>query len=232
MNRPRAADWRAALPDFRRELREFGRQVYAGRMVDGLTTGADRLLIGWFAGMAPLAMYSVAVTMTMPIGMLSRAMSGSAYRSFASSERIPRALLAANALWCIGGSALLLLACAVLVPLIFTRSYAGALALLPYLAAGVALAGLNMPFHAFLAARRQGRAIRVMSVTTSSVNVAANIALVPLLGAAGAGIAMICSYGLNIVMNLHYYRAVVRAVAAGDTPSLAAPERNGLEDHA
>lgn len=236
VNRPLFRNWPAVLPAFRGELREFGRQVYVGRMVDGLTAGADRLLIAWFSGMAPLAMYSVAVTMTMPIGMMSRAMSGSAYRSFAGSDRIPRTLLAANAVWCIGGSVALLIACEYLIPLFFTASYERSLAVLPYLAAGGALAGLNMPFHAFLAARRQGRAIRVMSVTTSTVNVVANIALVPLFSVVGAGIAMICSYGLNIVMNLHYYRLVTRTASAGgglqQTAEPAPTERFRKDDDA
>jgi O-antigen/teichoic acid export membrane protein len=195
-------------------MREFGRQVYLGRMVDGLTTGFDRLIINGFRGAVPAGFYNIAATMSQPLGMLSRATSASAYRSLASADRIPRKLLIANLLWCTAGAVALVTACEVLIPVFFTHAYNDALALLPVVAAGTALAGLNEPFHAFLSARRQGRALKVMSIATSLTTVTLNFVLIPVAGAMGAGIAMTASYALNIVLNLHYYRTFLHSTAA------------------
>ena len=102
-----------------------------------------------------------------------------------------------------------------LIPLLFTDKYVPAIAVLPLIAIGSALAGLNQPFHSFFAAQRQGRIIKILSVTTSAVNVALNLILVPIYSMQGAAVAMTASYGLNIAMNLYYYRRYVRQIPSG-----------------
>lgn len=215
--RPSFAGLGAEIRTIVREVREYGREVYAGRLVDGLTNGLDKMLLSYFHGMAPVAFYTLAMTMGTPISMFSKAVAQSAYKRFVSDDRIPRRILTVNLVWCTVGALLVLLACQLLIPLFFTDRYASALSVLPWIVAGFALAGLNHPFHSFLAAHRQGRAIRVMSMTSSGVNVAANIALIPLLGATGAGLAFIATYAVNIVMNLHYYRQLRDGTASVPT---------------
>ena len=207
-----------------REVREYGREVYAGRLVDGLTNGLDKMLISAFHGMAPVGYYNVAMTMSTPISMFSKAVAHSSYKRFVSEERIARRILVINLVWCTLGALLLLAACQLLIPLIFTDRYATSLAVLPWLMAGFALAGLNHPFHSFLAARRQGKAIRTMSVASSGTNIVLNLALIPSLGMAGAGIAFIATYAVNIVMNLHYYR---RLLNSGSSDAVRAREARG-----
>lgn len=191
------------------EVREYGRDVYLGRVVDGMTTGLDKMLLSFFHGMAPVSFYSIAMTMSAPIGMPSKAVSHSAYKRFVRDARIERRLLMLNLLWSTVGALLLLVACQLLIPLFFTDRYSASLAVLPWMVAGFALAGLNHPFHSFLAAHRQGRAIRIMSVTSSGVNIALNLLLIPLLGMHGAAIAFLSTYAVNIAMNLHFYRQTV-----------------------
>jgi O-antigen/teichoic acid export membrane protein len=194
-----------------REIREFGREVYLGRVVDGMTNGLDKMLLGYFHGMTPVGFYAIAMTMSTPISMFSKAVSHSAYKSFVSEVRISRKVLVATVLWSTVGAFALWAACQVFIPLFFTDRYSEALTVLPWLVVGFALAGLNHPFHAFLAAQRQGRAIRIMSITSSAVNIVCNIVLIPLLGMIGAAMAFAATYAVNIVMNIHYYRAAVAA---------------------
>jgi O-antigen/teichoic acid export membrane protein len=211
-----------------REVREFGREVYFGRVADGMTTGLDKMLLSFFHGMAPVGYYSIAMTMSTPISMVGKAVSHSAYRRFVTDGGIATRLLVFNLLWCTGGALLLLAACQFLIPIFFTDRYSASLAVLPWIVAGFALAGLNHPYHAFLAAQRQGRAIRIMSISTSSVNIVLNLVLIPGLAMTGAAIAFIATYGLNILMNLHFYRrtrtqaAAVRSATAV-SPTASAP---------
>ncbi|MCZ7558219.1 MAG: oligosaccharide flippase family protein [Bacteroidia bacterium] len=213
--RPGFSDLRASIAAVLQEVREYGRDIYAGRLVDGLTVGLDKMLLSLFHGMSITAYYSIAMTMSTPIAMGSKAVSHSAYKDFASEQRIPSRILMVSFGWsafiglCIG------LGGFVLVPLFFTDSYAEALSVLPLLALGGILLGANHPFHAFLAARRQGRAIRIMSITTSCLNVVLNITLIPLIGMTGAALAFITTYAVNIGMNLWFYRKVVNPEATG-----------------
>ncbi len=222
--RPAFTNLGAEFRLIRREVREFGRQVYLGRLVDGMTTGLDKILLGKFHGMAPVGFYAIAMTMSTPLSMFSKAVAQSAYKRFVSDQGIARRLLLLNLAWCTIGGLVLLAACQLFIPLFFTDRFTDSLVVLPWLMAGFALAGLNHPYHAFLAARRQGRAIRIMSIATSAVNIVLNLALIPTLAMTGAAIAFVATYALNIVMNLHFYRAFMRglpASAGGDNPAAA-----------
>ena len=130
------------------------------------------------------------------------------FRSHAT--RIPSKLLWINVLWCTFGTLILIIACQALIPLFFTAKYTEALHVLPVLAAGMALSSLSQPFHAFFAAQRKGRPLKIMSVTTSLLNVILNVILIPIFSIYGAGIALISSFGVNVVMNIYYYRIFLR----------------------
>ncbi|MBL0173854.1 MAG: oligosaccharide flippase family protein [Ignavibacteria bacterium] len=210
--RPRFRRLRGQFSILRVEMREFGRDMYLGRVIDGLTSGLDKMLLSMFHGMASLGFYTVALTMVSPIGMFSRAVAVSAYKRFATERRIARAILLGNLAWCTAGTLLLVIACEFLIPVFFTGKYSASLAVLPFLAAGVSLLGLNGPFHSFLAAQRQGRSMRMMAVSTSTLNIILNVSLIPLFAMTGAAVALISTYALNIAMNLHYYRKHITAI--------------------
>lgn len=200
-----------------REMREFGRHVYTGRIIDGMTNGTDRMMISHVHGMAPQGYYSIAKTLSMPISLMSRSISTISYQRFATDPRICRSVLLLNVAWCVGMGTVLLIGCEMFVPMFFTARYADSLAVLPWLVAAAMISGLNAPYHSFLAAKRQGRAIKNMSVTTSLLNVVLTLALVPFLSMVGAAIAWIVSASLNIIMNLHYYRQYLAMHTAVET---------------
>lgn len=204
------------------EVREFGRDMYTGRVVDGLVNGLDKILISYFHGMVPVGYYAIAMTMSTPVSMFTTAVSQSAYQRFVHEDSIPRKILIVSLLWCTIGAAVLFIACQTLIPLFFTDRYTESLAVLPWVMSGFALAGLNHSFHSFLAAKRQGRAIRTMSIACSAVSVTLNLALIPLLGMTGAAIAFLSTYAVNIVMNIHFYRRT-----AGGVHALAVPDESG-----
>jgi len=214
--RPRWNNLRSEFSLIRKEVREFGKDIYLGRAVDGLTNGIDRLAISFFHGMVPLGFYSIAITMTSPIAMFSRSLSASAYKDFAHNPILPKRILVANVTWCLAASIVLVFACETMIPLFFTTKYSESLTVLPYIAIGIALSGLNAPYHAFLAARREGKAIKIMSITTSGLNIVLNIVLIPFLSMIGAGLALIVTYSANIVMNLYFYQKYRRSLLGGN----------------
>lgn len=203
--RPSFTGLRKELRAIAVEIRDFGRDMYTGRVVDGLVNGLDKILLSYFHGMVPVGYYTIAMTMSTPVSMFTTALSQSAYQRFVYEDRIPRKILVVSLLWCTIGAAVLFLACQTLIPLFFTDRYTESLAVLPWVMSGFALAGLNHAFHSFLAAKRQGRAIRTMSIACSSVSVTLNLILIPLLGMTGAAIAFLSTYAVNIVMNIRFY---------------------------
>ncbi len=204
--RPSWKDARQEWTVLKKEIKEFGRHVYYGRIVDGLTNGIDKILLSFFHGVIPVGFYSISLMLTNPIVTFSQALSSSAFKSFTTRTAIPRKIIWGNTFWCIGSGLFIIVIAGVVVPLFFTSKFDSSIPLVPYLAAGSALAGMNAPYHAFLLAHRLGKQVKIMSWWTSGTNVALNIVLVPLLSATGAGIAMISSYGLNLAMNLYYYK--------------------------
>ena len=207
--KPTLGNWKREFASLIREVREFGKDIYYGRMIDGLTNGIDKMLITFFFGVIPVGFYSIALMMTTPIGMLSRSLGTSAYKQFTRTSRISKKILVGNFIWCFTGTLLLLLLCEILIPLFFTDKYAAALGVLPYLAIGSALSGLNVPYHTFLSAQRQGRSIKIMSISTSSLFVLLSVILIPYYSVYGAAIAIVCTYGLNLIMNLYYYHLYI-----------------------
>lgn len=203
--RPGVSQLRTSGAALRAEVRAFGRHTYVGRVFDGLTNGFDRMLIAAHAGAASAGMYSIAATMSQPLGMVSRATSASAYRAMATAPEMPRRLLRVNVAWAVVGGVALVALCAVLIPLAFTAKYDAALALLPLVACGIAIASVNEPFHAYFSSHGAGRTLRTLSVATSSLNVVLMLVLIPRLGATGAALALIASGTLNLVMNLRAY---------------------------
>ncbi len=204
--RPSWKDARKEWAALKKEIGEFGRHVYYGRIVDGLTNGTDKILLSFFHGVIPVGFYSISIMITNPIVTFSQALSTSAFKSFTTQRSIPKRILWGNTFWCISSALFVVIIAGVVIPIFFTDKFERSIPLVPYLAAGSALAGLNAPYHAFLLAHRLGKQVKIMSWWTSGTNVALNLILVPLLSATGAGIAMISSYGLNLAMNLYYYR--------------------------
>jgi O-antigen/teichoic acid export membrane protein len=196
------------------EMKEFGREVYAGRVIDAFANGTDRMMISYAHGMAVQGFYSIAKTLSAPISMMSRSIATSSYQRFASEDRLSRKILVMNFAWCFGLGVALLIACELFVPMLFTTRYAEALSVLPWLIVAGMVSGLNAPYHAFLSAKRRGRAIKILSISTSLVNVAITVVLVPFISSIGAAIALIVSATLNIAMNLRYYSKYLVELAA------------------
>ncbi len=203
---------RTALRNLYLEIREFGIHMYYGRAVDGVMSGFDRLIITQFHGLQPTGFYGLAMTFVSPVSMFSRALSASAFKRFTVQPSIPQKTLYINAAGSVAAGIALVAGCITLLPVFFHRQYSDTLSVLPYLAAGAVLMGLNAPYHSFLMAKREGRALKIMSITTSGLNLALCALLIPFFSMMGGAIAFIATYGVNLAMNVYYYRNALRRI--------------------
>jgi O-antigen/teichoic acid export membrane protein len=212
MLKPRFDALMASTRTLGKEVKEFGIKLYYGRAIDAVTFGFDKLMLTRFHGLQPTGFYGLAMTLVSPVSMFSRALSASAYKDFTQQNEIPARILRFNTASCLIGGLLLTLACIYGLPYFFAEQYSESLAVLPWLAAGSALAGINTPYHVFLAAKRAGNPLKIMSFITSGLNIVLCLVLIPLFSMIGAAIAYISTYFINLLLNLYYYRRVVSSM--------------------
>lgn len=206
----------AAKPDFTdvlariryifKETREYGIHIYSGTIVDNLTTGSDKLLLSYVLGATSVGYYSVAQTIVLPISMFARAMGTSIFKLFASLERIPRNIFIINSVWIGGLAVIVIFGNQWIIRSVFSEKYDAVHDIVPILACGMIFSGWNQIYHNYFSARRLGKYMRNISVTTSTVNVLADIALIPFLGLMGAAIADLMTYALDYGLNRYYYK--------------------------
>jgi O-antigen/teichoic acid export membrane protein len=209
--RPDFSDVRTRVWHIVKEIREFGIHIYSGTIVDNLTTGSDKLLISYVLGATSVGYYSVAQTVVLPISMFARAIGISIFKRFASLERIPRNIFIINSIWIAGLAGVVIFGNQWIVRYVFSEKYDAVHDIVPILACGMIFSGWNEIYHSFFSARRLGKYMRNISITTSTLNVAADIALIPLLGLLGAALADAITYILDYGLNRYYYRQYNRS---------------------
>lgn len=155
----------------------------------------DRLMLGWFVDTAAVGQFAVARNILdaalFPLVALTWSLRPALTRALGGrGERDPREVLAEGLrlsfVYAFGGAAL----CATLGPALLERlygiTYAQAASLLAWMTPLLLLRGIGaVVFPALVAVDAQGAYARLM-VWTAGANVAANLVLIPLLGARGA----------------------------------------------
>jgi O-antigen/teichoic acid export membrane protein len=204
--RPDFSDVLNRIRQIVKETREYGIHIYSGTMVDTLTTGSDKLLISYVLGATSVGFYSVAQTIVMPISMVARAIGTSIFRRFAVLERIPRNIFIVNSIWIVGLAGIVVIGNQWIIHSVFSEKYDAVRDIVPILACGMIFNGWNQIYHTYFSARRLGKYMRNISITTSTLNVVADIVLIPLMGLLGAAIADLITYGLDYGLNRYYYR--------------------------
>ncbi len=187
------------------ETREYGMHVYAGSIVDNMTVGSDKLVITYILGATRVGLYSVAQSLTMPISMLGRAVSFSVFKKFAHSDRIPRRLLRIVNIWVLTFAIFIAVGNETFVRFVFSERYIAGMWVIPLLCIGMAFSGWNQLYHSFLSARREGKAMRNISMWTSGLNVLADVCLIPILGLVGAALADDLTQGFDFFLSRWYY---------------------------
>jgi len=204
--KPDFADVFVRVRHIMKETREYGIYIYSGTIVDNLTTGSDKLLISYVLGATSVGYYSVAQTIVLPISMFARAIGISIFKRFASLERIPRNIFIANSIWILGIAGIVVIGNQWIIRSVFSEKYNAVRDIIPILVFGMIFNGWNQIYHSYFSARRLGKYMRNISITTSTLNVAADIVLIPLIGLMGAALADMMTSVLDYGLNRYYYR--------------------------
>ena len=193
-----------------KETKEYGFHVYCGRVVDVSTYQLDKIFISYFVNTVSVGFYNLAMVITSPMVLLSRALSTSLFKGFANRDRIPRKVVLFNFVWlasCVIG--LTVLGRFIVVSLFSDKFLPVVPLILPLAFAGL-FQGMYQPYNMFLAAHRKGKWMRNMAWMMAAGNFLCNIILIPIWGAMGAAIASAVSMGFAICVYLHYYKKYLK----------------------
>ncbi len=194
-----------------KETKEYGFHVYCGRVVDVSTYQLDKIFISYFVNTLWVGFYNLAMVITSPMALLSRALSTSLFKGFANRDRIPRKVILFNFLWLTGYVIGLTLLGKFIVIFLFSDKYLPVASLIFPLALAGFFQGMYQPYNMFLGAHRKGKWLRDAAFMSAGVNFVGNVTLIPLFGAIGAGYASALSMGFSLAIYFYNYLRTLRS---------------------
>lgn len=189
-----------------RETRDWGFQIYIGRIASIGTYNMDVLMLGIWASSRSVGFYSLAGSIAIASGMPVFGMSTALFAKMARSPRIERRwLIIAISVGAVCALAAWLLA-EPAIRLLFSPRYTPAAALVLPLALAQFVRGITTLFVNFMSAHGHGREMRNAGLILTGSNIVLNFALIPPFGAQGAAWASLLALMINLGGYTFYYR--------------------------
>lgn len=190
--------------------RTYGLNVYFGALFSTGSSALAGLLISYFGvNNSGVGFYSLALTITEPLGFIPNVIATTHYKDFSTKTRIPKKLILVTV--SVTFSALVL--CWILVgPFIkyfYGPEFQSVIALTFIVSFGVIMNGFADFFNRFLGSHGQGRALRNSAIIVGIFVMIFNLTLIPLFGETGAAYTLIFSSLIYILTMLWFYRKLV-----------------------
>jgi O-antigen/teichoic acid export membrane protein len=213
----------ARLRSLATDARDFGFQVYVGRVLSIATYNMDVLMLGALADSQSVGYYALAGSLAYAVGLPVSGMAAALFPRMATAAEIPRRWLTLSWLSAAGMAAIVIAASYPLIPLVFGDRYEPAVALVLPLALAAAVRAVTTVYNSYLAAKAHGRELRNAALVLTGSNVIFNFLLIPPFGAKGAAWASFAALVLNYLAHVVSYR---RSLSPG-TPDEPASSTSG-----
>lgn len=188
------------------QAREWGFQVFVGRVLSTGTYNMDVLMLGLWTNSRSVGLYVLAGSLASASGL---PVIGIAAALFARMAREPailrRWLFVATVVGAVFALAAWLLA-EPAIRILFSARYVAAAGLVLPLALAQVVRGVTGIFNTFLSAHGRGTALRNAGLVLATSNIAFNFALIPPFGAYGAAWASLLALVLNLMAHVFFYR--------------------------
>ena len=207
--RPSVNHFRENFQELITETRSYGFHVYLGRMSSLATYDSTKLLISYFGNNTTTGFYNLAMLLTSPMVMLSRALSISLFKDFLPKKKVPKQVTQFNLGWLIFGSGFLIIFGRFIIRLLYGTDFLPAYPLLIILALATLFRGLIQPYNLFLSAKGCGKSLRNTAFILTSAILAFNLVFIPFFGAMGAAFAGLAALTINYFMHLFYYQKFI-----------------------
>jgi O-antigen/teichoic acid export membrane protein len=189
-----------------RQAREWGFQVFVGRVLSIGTYNMDVLMLGIWANARWVGFYVLAGSLATASGLPVMGMAAALFARMAREPVIPRRWLSvATAVGAACAATVWLLAEPV-ISVFFSARYLPAVGLVLPLAVAQLVRGVTGIFNTFLSAHGRGRDLRNAGAVLTLSNVAFNFILIPPFGAQGAAWASLLALVANLIAHAAFYR--------------------------
>ena len=208
--RPRFAGARTHIATFVSDARDWGFQMWIGRVLSIGTFNMDVLMVAAFANAESTGFYALAAAICGLLGLPIVGYGAALFPRMARAERLDPGWLAAS--WAVGALGVLgiVLVAGPIVHLLFSDEYDPVIGLAVPLGIAQAVRGTTTIYNTFMSAHALGRELRNTALVLTGANVVFNFALIPPYGATGAAWASLAALVVNYVMHVVYYRRYMR----------------------
>lgn len=190
---------------FIEQAREWGFQVFVGRVLSIGTYNMDVLMLGIWANSRSVGFYALAGSLVAVSGLPVDAMAAALFTRMARASAIQRNWLtiafgvgtvSAIAVWALAEP---------VIRLLFSARYAPAASLVLPLALAQLVRGVTGIFNTFLSGHGRGKELRNAGFILTGSNIALNFALIPPFGAMGAAWASLLALLANFAAHVIFY---------------------------
>jgi O-antigen/teichoic acid export membrane protein len=189
-----------------RQAREWGFQLFVGRVLSIGTYNMDVLMLGIWTDSRSVGFYALAGSLAAASGLPVTGMAAALFPRMARASAIPREFLTIA----FGVGTVCAIAVSVLaepvIRLLFSARYVDAASLVLPLALAQLVRGVTGIFNTFLSGHGRGKDLRNAGFVLTGSNIAFNFALIPPFGAAGAAWASLLALGANFIAHVVFYR--------------------------
>jgi O-antigen/teichoic acid export membrane protein len=190
-----------------RQAREYGFQVFVGRVLSIGTYNMDVLLLGLWTSSRSVGLYALAGSLALASGLPVTGMASALFAQMARAPVISRRwLMVATFVGAACALAVWLLAEPV-IRIFFSARYVAAASLILPLALAQFVRGITGVYNAFLSAHGRGRELRNAGLVLTLSNLVFNFALIPPFGAKGAAWASLLALAANLLAHAMFYRS-------------------------
>jgi O-antigen/teichoic acid export membrane protein len=188
------------------QAREWGFQLFVGRVLSISTYNMDVLMLGIWTNPRSVGFYALAGSLAAASGLPVTGMAAALFARMARASAIPgRWLTIAVGVGAISAITAWALAEPV-IRLLFGTRYVQAASLVLPLALAQFVRGVTGIFNTFLSGHGRGRDLRNAGLVLTGSNIALNFALIPPFGAAGAAWASLLALLANLIAHVVFYR--------------------------
>jgi O-antigen/teichoic acid export membrane protein len=189
-----------------RQARDWGFQLFIGRVLSIGTYNMDVLMLGFWATPRWVGLYVLAGSLATVSGLPVLGLSSALFGRMAREPAIDRRWLIIASTVGVASTIGITLVADPLIRLLFTSRYAAAAGLVFPLALAQLVRGVTTVFNTFLSAHAHGAALRNAGLVLTASNIALNFALIPPFGAQGAAWASVLALVANLVAHVFFYR--------------------------
>ena len=188
----------------------YGFNVYFGALFNVGFAGLGSLLISYFGiDNSGVGFYSLAITITEPLGYIPNIIATTHYKDFSTQIKIPKKLILLTVAVTFSALVLTWILVGPFIKYFYGAEFYPVIYLTYIVSFGVIMNGFADFFNRFLGSHGQGKALRNSAIIVGLFIMVFNIALIPLLKEKGAAYSLVCSSFIYIFAMLWFYRQLV-----------------------